>query len=828
ALPDHIPLSNFLLGTASITSISTAPLTRKIHLHLLQPQPAQLDDPERIVFANLATLAKIPCFSGDWVLLNSSAARIFAYPSLPHGIHTSPILHHNLGSPASTTIRHITPQIKTASQISLYRVSSPAHIDKSLENAFIQALKSYFESHHRILRQGDLFPILIDQVLARAFPDPEDLPSQITNPTTIAWYKVAAIPGIDYNAEALVDFSITKTVQIGSTCHRLPIVTYHKYLGLDRLPIPKHNSVLFNSSFARLRDLVDSSFSRLSCKSLSILLHGQRGVGKRSLIDCVSRDLGMNLLEVNCYEIIGESLVKTRAHLQVRFEWANQSAPCILLLTHIDALAKKSQTLEGEFGINTFFNECLAIKNTEFPLVLIGTSCDKDKIADELVDCFQHELYINAPSESERTEILSTLTESLALSPDVHLSTLAIRSAALVAADLVDVVSRAKFLAFSHMEKYGDDAQIAGILIASCDFEKAISEARRNYSDSIGAPRIPNVSWDDVGGLIYVKKDILDTIHLPLQNPHLFASGMKKRSGILLYGPPGTGKTLVAKAVATTFSLNFFSIKGPELLNMYIGESEANVRRVFQRARDAKPCVVFFDELDSIAPKRGNQGDSGGVMDRIVSQLLAELDGMSNSGDDSGVFIIGATNRPDLLDSALLRPGRFDKMLYLGVCSTHKQQLDILEALTRKFNLSPDLSLEKLAEKCPLNLTGADLYALCSDAILKSMSRMASLVDFKIKKDNIPSTTFFFEKVATKEDIRVVVGQEDFEEALKGLVPSVSEKELLHYKMIQQKFTNQSMTMSTEEPNHQQGTSTLTEESNHQQRMSTTTKPLHK
>ena len=205
------------------------------------------------------------------------------------------------------------------------------------------------------------------------------------------------------------------------------------------------------------------------------------------------------------------------------------------------------------------------------------------------------------------------------------------------------------------------------------------------------------MTWDDVGGLGNVKEAVRETIQLPLERPELFARGMKKRSGILFYGPPGTGKTLLAKAIATEYSLNFFSVKGPELLNMYIGESEANVRRVFQRARDARPCVVFFDELDSVAPKRGNQGDSGGVMDRIVSQLLAELDGMSGGGGDDdgsgsggggggggGVFVIGATNRPDLLDQALLRPGRFDKMLYLGVSDTHEKQLTIMEALTRK------------------------------------------------------------------------------------------------------------------------------------------------
>jgi peroxin-6 len=197
--------------------------------------------------------------------------------------------------------------------------------------------------------------------------------------------------------------------------------------------------------------------------------------------------------------------------------------------------------------------------------------------------------------------------------------------------------------------------------------------------------------------------------------------------------------------------MNFFSVKGPELLNMYIGESEANVRRVFQRARDAKPCVIFFDELDSIAPKRGNHGDSGGVMDRIVSQLLAELDGMSGGKELADVFVIGATNRPDLLDPALLRPGRlaflcniiagfdcsrlrFDRMLYLGVSDSHEAQLNILEALTRKFRLDPGFDLRAIAQKCPLNLTGADFYALCSDAMLNAMSRKAEGIDAKICK----------------------------------------------------------------------------------------------
>lgn len=247
----------------------------------------------------------------------------------------------------------------------------------------------------------------------------------------------------------------------------------------------------------------------------------------------------------------------------------------------------------------------------------------------------------------------------------------------------------------------------------------------------------------------------------------------------------------MAKAIATNFSLNFFSVKGPELLNMYIGESEANVRRVFQKAREAKPCVIFFDEIDSVAPKRGNQGDSGGVMDRIVSQLLAELDGMSTDAD--GVFVIGATNRPDLLDEALLRPGRFDKLLYLGIPDTDTKQLNILEALTRKFVLDNDVKLIELAKLCPFNYTGADFYALCSDAMLNAMSRIARMVEKKVSQhneltgENI-STRRWFDKIATKEDTKVVVKMEDFLKAQEQLTPSVSRAELNHYEAVRANF----------------------------------------
>lgn len=365
---------------------------------------------------------------------------------------------------------------------------------------------------------------------------------------------------------------------------------------------------------------------------------------------------------------------------------------------------------------------------------MIATSSDLDKVSKTVQSFFSHDIVMESPTEKMRHHILNNLTASLHLAADVDLKHVAIQTAGLVAQDLVSLVasvtSASFFRVVSAVSANTSDVDIerARVAVLNKDFEVAIASAKASHGDSIGAPKIPNVTWEDVGGMAHVRETLVDTIQLPLDKPELFASGMKKRSGILLYGPPGTGKTLVAKAVATNFALNFLSVKGPELLNMYIGESEANVRRIFQRARDASPCVIFFDELDSVAPKRGEKGDSGGsVMDRIVSQLLAELDGVGQAGGD--VFVIGATNRPDLLDSALLRPGRFDKLLYLGISEDHERQQNILEALTRKFILAPDVSLATVAKACPLRLTGADLYALCSDAMLKAISRTITRID---------------------------------------------------------------------------------------------------
>ena len=307
---------------------------------------------------------------------------------------------------------------------------------------------------------------------------------------------------------------------------------------------------------------------------------------------------------------------------------------------------------------------------------------------------------------------------------------------------------------------------------------------------------IPNVKWKDVGGLGQAKDEVMDMITLPLKHPELFASGVRQRSGVLFYGPPGTGKTLLAKAVATECNCNFISVKGPELLNMYIGESERNVRQVFERARAAKPCVLFFDEIDSLAPARGKGSDSGGVMDRVVSQLLTEIDGMSSSSSGGDLFVIGATNRPDLLDSSLLRPGRFDRLLYLGIAADDDAQLKILKALTRKFKLKEDVRLEDVIATCPTNYTGADFYALASNALSMAIRRRAKEIKGIIDETNkncpyyaTPTTIPKFLQNLSEEELDVKVGMDDFLEARESIVASVTKEENEKYLKLKEEYS---------------------------------------
>ncbi|OCT48931.1 Peroxisomal biogenesis factor 6 [Cladophialophora carrionii] len=790
-------------------------------------------------------------------LSNARYVKLGALPSSPRPDHRS------MQPPRSSTFR--APPV--AKEVVLSKIADPTTTNPSFQSTLFSSLQFHLQSKKRVLKKGDLIAVPVDQELGRAItsagssdepPSEDDTIKELNVPDpagasrfAVAWFSVQQIHVDQTGNEAddgqttwggvvTLDSTQTRASQSGSSVqsvshsieiwsrywfgiNKLPqqnsyriehIPTAADIPPMDRLPLEKRLSALISAA-------VSNRAISLGLPPLVILLYStQRQIGKSYIAKSACSEIGVHVFPISAHDLLSENAsttgggdTKTEALLRTRAERAlsGGSQQTALLLQHIDALTADRMV--------PVLQEIISESR-----VLVATTTKIDDIPAGVRSLFTHEFEVAAPDETAREVILRNACTSIStpLSSTINLKSIALQTAALVAGDLLDVVNRASTARMSRLlslaEGHGrsvSDILISGGQAAShllpSDFNRAIAAARSTFSDAIGAPKIPTVTWQDVGGLSSQKDAIMETISLPLTHPELFANGIRKRSGILFYGPPGTGKTLLAKAVATEFSLNFFSVKGPELLNMYIGESEANVRRVFQRARDARPCVVFFDELDSVAPKRGNQGDSGGVMDRIVSQLLAELDGMSGGGgsnDDpdaketsnaGGVFVIGATNRPDLLDPALLRPGRFDKMLYLGVADTHDQQVTILKALTRNFTLAPDVDLVRVARRLPFTYTGADLYALCSDAMLKAITRKTQAVDERVRQISKArgeeiSTGYFFDHLATTEDVQVVVNEADFAAAQNELVGSVSSKELEHFERIRKLFEEQDIT----------------------------------
>lgn len=653
------------------------------------------------------------------------------------------------------------------------------------------ALNEYF-SIDRYLARGDLFSIHINWNCKSAICIPC---SQKKQNDTDLYFKVVAMEPA--NEPILrINRAQTALVLAASTPSAIP-----PNLLLDQRGFPP----LHQDTVKTLASIITPTLcpSALSSKfRVAVLLFGLPGCGKRTVVKHVASQLGLHVVEYNCHDLLASSERKTSAMLAQAFGAARRYAPTILLLRHFDAFSNSSSN-DGSQNDQVGMNSEVASVIREFtepfrqddddeeeeiehmsssinthPVLLVAAADNSEGLPPTIRRCFSHEIKMGPLTEDQRVKMLS---QSLHLIPELLPDT--------CTDDLVkDMVGQTSGFMPRDIRALIADASSSLIPVNGISFEKeepqklgdskefmvkALERSKKRNASALGTPKVPNVKWEDVGGLEDVKKSILDTVQLPLLHKDLFSSGLRKRSGVLLYGPPGTGKTLLAKAVATECSLNFLSVKGPELINMYIGESEKNVRDIFQKARAARPCVIFFDELDSLAPARGASGDSGGVMDRVVSQMLAEIDGLNDSSQD--LFIIGASNRPDLIDAALLRPGRFDKLLYVGVNADPSYRERVLKALTRKFKLHEDVSLYSIAKRCPPNFTGADMYALCADAWFHAARRkvLAADADPTSVKDEVDS---------------VVVEYEDFVTVLVDLSPSLSLAELRKYELLRDQF----------------------------------------
>ena len=481
---------------------------------------------------------------------------------------------------------------------------------------------------------------------------------------------------------------------------------------------------------AQIREMIElplrhpSLFKTLGVKPpRGVLLYGPPGSGKTLIARAVANETGAFFFLINGPEIMSKMAGDSENNLRRAFEEAEKNAPAIIFIDELDSIAPKRDKVSGEVEkriVSQLLTLMDGIKGRGQVIVIAATN-RPDSLDGALrrFGRFDREIDIGVPDEVGRLEILRIHTKNMKLDEDCDLISIAKETHGYVGADLAQLCTESALQCIREkMDLIDMDADTIDAAIL-----ESMSVTNEHFKHALGQTNpsslretvveVPNVKWEDIGGLEDVKKDLQEMILYPIEHPEKFHKfGMSPSKGVLFYGPPGCGKTLLAKAVANECSANFVSIKGPELLTMWFGESEANVREVFNKARAASPCVLFFDELDSIGTARGSGGgDAGGAGDRVMNQLLTEMDGV---GSKKNLFFIGATNRPDILDEALLRPGRLDQLIYIPL-PDEASRYSILKAALRKTPIAADVDLHFIA-KLTEGLSGADLAELAQRA----------------------------------------------------------------------------------------------------------------
>ena len=536
---------------------------------------------------------------------------------------------------------------------------------------------------------------------------------------------------------------------------KMPEVTYEDIGGLEE-------------ESKRIREMVEvplkhpEIFSKLGIEPpKGVLMYGPPGTGKTLLAKAVANESEASFILLNGPEIMSKFYGESEKKIRDIFNEAEKNAPAIIFIDEIDALAPKREESYGEVErrvVSQLLTMMDGLKGRG-RVVVIGATNRPDAIDPALRrgGRFDREVQIGVPDKKGRLSILKIHTRNMPLTKDVDLEKYASLTHGFVGADLAALCKEA---AMSRLRKIipglklKEDEPIPQevlekLYISDKDFKNALGMVQPSAMREVYI-ECPNVKWGDIGGMDEVKQNLKEAVEWPLIHPDAFKNmGIRPPRGILLYGPPGTGKTLLAKAVATESQANFIQIKGPELLSKWVGESEKGVRKIFERARQVAPCIIFFDEIDALASRRGY--DTGTkVGERVLNQLLAEMDGIVEL---DGVVVIGATNRPDMLDNALLRPGRFDRIVSTSL-PDKSSRLEILKIHTKNMPLAKDVNLENLDEKME-GLVGADIEGVCREAAMLALR----------------------ENISAKE-----VKKKNFEEALRKIKPSVTPEDIKQYK----------------------------------------------
>jgi len=509
------------------------------------------------------------------------------------------------------------------------------------------------------------------------------------------------------------------------TAAQIPKVTYEDIGGLG-------------DEIQKVREMIElplrhpELFEKLGVEApTGVLLHGPPGTGKTLLAKAVAGETSSNFYSLSGPEIMSKYYGQSEENLREIFKQAQENAPSIIFIDEIDSIAPKREEVTGEVERRVVAQLLSLMDGLESrgKVVVIGATNRPNALDPALrrPGRFDREIEIGIPDRKGRHEILMIHTRGMPLE-DVDLQEIANLTHGFTGADLAALAKEAAMRAIRRvlpkidLEAESIPAEILNDLkVTKDDVYAALKEVQPSALREVLVEN-PNVHWDDIGGLTSVKQELRESVEWPLKYREMFRHmDAKPPKGILLYGPPGTGKTLLAKAVATESESNFISVKGPEFLSKWVGESEKAVRETFRKARLAAPCIIFFDELDSVVPTRGGMFGDSHVTERVISQFLTELDGLENLSD---VTVIAASNRPDIIDPALLRPGRFDRSIYIPP-PDEEGRLQIFKIHTKGKPLAEDVDIEKLAKETQ-NYTGADIAAICNEAVMLAMREYIS------------------------------------------------------------------------------------------------------
>ena len=498
-----------------------------------------------------------------------------------------------------------------------------------------------------------------------------------------------------------------------------------------------------------------------------VLLHGPPGTGKTLLAKAVANESEANFILLNGPEIMSKFYGESEKRISDIFEDAEKTAPSIIFIDEIDAIAPKREEVYGEVE-RRVVSQLLTMMDglkSRGKVVVIGATNRPNSLDPALrrPGRFDREISINVPDKNGRLSILKIHTRNMPLTKDVNLEELAAITHGFVGADISSLAKEAAMVVLRKVlpkiKMEGEEELSKEVLeelkVTQNDFKEALRTVRPSAMREV-LVETPNIKWSDIGGLEGIKQELKEAVEWPMKYPESFTRmGIRPPRGILLYGPPGTGKTLLAKAVAKESEANFIQVKGPSLLSMWVGESEKGVRKIFERARQVSPCVIFFDEIDSLAARRGLEAGARAT-EQVLNQMLAEMDGLEEL---QNVIVIGATNRPDMLDSAILRPGRFDRLLMVSP-PDKAGRLDVFKIHTKNMPLAKDVNIDKMAEQTD-GYVGADIESLCREAAMLAL-----------RKDK-----------NAKE-----VSKKHFEEAMRKVKASISKGDVERYRKIESEY----------------------------------------